>query len=95
MAALREPPENEFSFIYETGQNEMDAKGIPETSAWAEKLGCGARVRKADVVDAKPGYVYDSTGRTLVRMDGDGCRVRVRRKFSSIRIAGAGELWRT
>jgi len=61
MAALREPPENEFSFIYETGQNEMDAKGIPETSAWAEKLGCGARVRKADVVDAKPGYVYDST----------------------------------
>jgi hypothetical protein len=54
-------PDNEFSFIYETGQNEMDANGIPETSAWAEKLGCGARVRKADVVDAKPGYVYDST----------------------------------
>src|SRR5580704_18379360 len=29
-AALREPPTNEFSFIYETGQNEMDSKGIPE-----------------------------------------------------------------
>lgn len=54
-------PDNEFSFIYETGQNEMDAKGLPETSAWAEKLGCGARVRKADVTDVKPGYVYDST----------------------------------
>ncbi len=60
-AALREPPANEFSFIYETGQNEMDTKGIPETSEWAQKLGCGARVRKPDVVDTKPGYVYDST----------------------------------
>ena len=60
-AALREPPANEFSFIYETGQNEMDSKGMPETSEWAEKLGCGARVRKPDVVDTKAGYVYDST----------------------------------
>ncbi len=54
-------PDNEFSFIYETGQHEMDAKGLPETSEWAQKLGCGARVRKPDVVDTKPGYVYDST----------------------------------
>jgi hypothetical protein len=54
-------PANEFSFIYETGQNEMDAKGLPETSEWATKLGCGARVRKPDVVDTKAGYVYDST----------------------------------
>ncbi len=60
-AALREPPANEFSFIYETGQNEMDSKGIPETSEWAQKLGCGPRVRKPDVVDTKAGYVYDST----------------------------------
>jgi pimeloyl-ACP methyl ester carboxylesterase len=60
-AALRALPDSEFSFIYETGQNEMDAKGLPETSAWAEKLGCGARVRKPDVIDAKAGYVYDST----------------------------------
>jgi pimeloyl-ACP methyl ester carboxylesterase len=60
-AALRELPSNEFSFIYETGRNEMDSKGIPETSEWAQKLGCGPRVRKADVVDTKPGYVYDST----------------------------------
>jgi hypothetical protein len=54
-------PANQFSFIYETGQNEMDTKGMPETSEWAEKLGCGARIRKPDVVDTKAGYVYDST----------------------------------
>jgi poly(3-hydroxybutyrate) depolymerase len=53
-------PGNDFSFIYETGQHEMDAKGMPETSAWAEKEGCGVRFRKADVVDSKAGYVYDS-----------------------------------
>jgi len=58
-AALRELPSGEFSFIYETGRNEMDAKGLPETSAWAEKLGCAARVKKPDVVDTTPGYVYD------------------------------------
>ncbi|HTS76475.1 MAG TPA: alpha/beta hydrolase [Bryobacteraceae bacterium] len=59
-AALRELPSAEFSFIYETGRNEMDAKGLPETSKWAEKLGCSARVRKADIVDTTPGYVYDT-----------------------------------
>jgi hypothetical protein len=53
-------PGNDFSFIYETGQHEMDAKGLPEVSAWAQKESCGARVRKADVVDSKAGYVYDS-----------------------------------
>ncbi|HWE51979.1 MAG TPA: hypothetical protein VG273_19460 [Bryobacteraceae bacterium] len=54
-------PANDFSFIYETGEHEMDAKGLPETSTWAAKEGCGARVRKADVVDTKPGYVYDGS----------------------------------
>ena len=50
-------PGNDFSFIYETGEHEMDAKGLPGTSAWAEKEGlrsagsetgcgrCQARVR--------------------------------------------------
>jgi hypothetical protein len=61
MAALREPPTSDFSFIYETGQFEMDEKGVPETSAWAEKFNCGPRVRLPDVADTKPGYVYDST----------------------------------
>ena len=60
-AAATGLPDGDFSFIYETGQHEMDAKGLPETSAWAAKLGCGARVRRADVVDSKAGYVYDST----------------------------------
>ncbi len=54
-------PDNQFSFIYETGRSEMDEKGLPETSEWAHKLGCGTRVRKPDVVDTKAGYVYDST----------------------------------
>jgi hypothetical protein len=61
MAALREPPANDFSFIYETGEHEMNDKGIPETSAWAAKYNCGERVRGADIVDTKAGYVYDST----------------------------------
>ncbi len=57
---LQNLPSNEFSFIYETGRNEMDAKGLPETSAWAQKLGCSARVRKGDIADTIPGYVYDT-----------------------------------
>ncbi len=61
MAALREPPASNFSFIFETGQREMDDKGMPETSAWAAKLGCGARRSAEEIVDSKPGYVYDST----------------------------------
>jgi len=60
-SALRESPENKFSFIYETGSHEMDEKGLPEASQWAEQLGCGARVRKGDVIDTKAGYVYDSS----------------------------------
>jgi pimeloyl-ACP methyl ester carboxylesterase len=54
-------PEATFSFIYETGQHEMNDKGLPETSAWAAKLGCGERRRLPDIGDTKAGYVYDST----------------------------------
>ncbi|HJZ67796.1 MAG TPA: alpha/beta hydrolase [Blastocatellia bacterium] len=61
MAALREPPTADFSFIYETGQREMDDKGLPETSDWAKKYGCGPRRKQDDIVDSKSGYVYDST----------------------------------
>jgi Alpha/beta hydrolase family len=60
-AALRELPAGEFSFVYETGQREMDDKGIPESSEWAAKLSCGARRQGAEIVDTKAGYVYDST----------------------------------
>lgn len=33
--------------------------GAACTSAWAQKYGCGARVKKDDIVDDKPGYVHD------------------------------------
>jgi hypothetical protein len=61
LAALREPPVNDFSFIYETGQREMDDKGVPETSDWARKYSCGLRRAPEETVDNKAGYVYDST----------------------------------
>jgi hypothetical protein len=64
-------PEATFSFIYETGRHEMDARGLPETSAWAAKLGCAARVELPDVIDSKAGYVYDS-GRQNPGSDGWG-----------------------
>ena len=60
-AALREPPANDFSFIFETGQHELGDLPIPDASPWAEKYGCGARIRVSGVIDTKPGYVYDST----------------------------------
>jgi poly(3-hydroxybutyrate) depolymerase len=50
-------PACEISHIYETGEHEIT--DLQTTSAWAEKLGCGARVREADVVDTRPGYVWD------------------------------------
>ena len=61
MAALREPPAADFSFIYETGRREMDDKGLLETSEWAAKYGCGARGKPEEIIDTKAGYVYDST----------------------------------
>ncbi|HWX42999.1 MAG TPA: alpha/beta hydrolase [Blastocatellia bacterium] len=61
MAALREPPAADFSFIYETGRREMDDKGIPETSAWAAKYNCGQRRPAEEIVDTQAGYVYDGT----------------------------------
>lgn len=58
---LEELPEQDFSFIYTTGEREVSAEGVPETSAWAEKLGCKERVSRGEVVDKKAGYVYDGT----------------------------------
>ena len=54
-------PSNEFSFIYETGQREMDEKGLPESSEWAVKLGCGPRTAPVEIADTKAGYVYDGS----------------------------------
>lgn len=61
MAALREPPAADFSFVFETGQREMDDKGLPEASDWAKKYNCGPRKKSQDIADTKAGYVYDST----------------------------------
>jgi hypothetical protein len=60
-AALRELPASDFSHIYETGEREIDEKGIPATSEWAAKYNCGTRRKPEEVVDTKAGYVYDST----------------------------------
>ena len=46
-----------FSHIYETGEHEIT--DLQSTSAWAEALGCGPRVKEPDVVDTQPGYVWD------------------------------------
>jgi pimeloyl-ACP methyl ester carboxylesterase len=59
-ALLRELPAVDFSFIYETGQREVDDKGVPDTSDWAKKYACGARGPAQEIVDTRGGYVYDS-----------------------------------
>ena len=60
-AALRELPSSDFSFIFETGEREMDEKGLPEASAWAAKFSCGPRQKGEAVVDTKAGYIYDGS----------------------------------
>lgn len=45
-------PSCDFSFIFTTGEKEIT--GLPETSPLAQKFACGARVRKADIVDTQP-----------------------------------------
>ena len=51
-------PDCEFSHIYTSGEHEIVS--LPQTSPWAERYACDARVREADVVDTKPGWVEDS-----------------------------------
>jgi hypothetical protein len=48
-------PSCDFSYLFATGDKEMT--GLPETSPWAQKYACGARVRKTDVVDSQPGKI--------------------------------------
>jgi hypothetical protein len=54
-ASSEQVPDCDFSFIYTAGQ--LEIAGLPETSPWAQKYGCGARVRRPDVVDTRAGYV--------------------------------------
>src|SRR5258708_19233231 len=61
LAALREPPVADFSFIYETGQRELDDKGVPDTSERPNKYSCSPRRNGEEAVDTRAGYVYDRT----------------------------------
>lgn len=62
LAAMNATPACDFSFIFTQGENEAKAQGgLPETSGWAEKYGCGPRAPAREVADAKQGYVWDST----------------------------------
>ncbi len=60
-ALLSSLPENEFSFIFTTGEREMGEPGLPAESEWATKLGCDGQRRLTDVVDTQAGYVYDGS----------------------------------
>jgi hypothetical protein len=48
-------PSCDISYIFTTG--ELEITGLPESSPWAEKYGCAARERRADIVDDRKGYV--------------------------------------
>jgi len=50
-------PACDFSHIFAIGRHEIES--LPETSPWADKYGCGARIREKDIVDDKPGHVWD------------------------------------
>jgi poly(3-hydroxybutyrate) depolymerase len=56
-AAQPAEPGCDFSHIFAIGQHEIAS--LPPTSAWAQKFGCGARVRRDDVTDDEPGLVHD------------------------------------
>lgn len=55
-------PAYPFSHIYAAGEHEFTPAGLPKTSPWAEKLKCGRREQRSDIVDSKAGYVYDGSG---------------------------------
>jgi pimeloyl-ACP methyl ester carboxylesterase len=56
-APVASDPTCDFSHIFAIGEHEIAS--LPQTSSWAQKYTCGARVRREDVVDTKPGYVHD------------------------------------
>ncbi len=53
-------PACDFSNIFTQGEHEA-RPGAVEQSTWAQKYGCTNRVKRANVVDVKQGYVWDST----------------------------------
>jgi hypothetical protein len=58
-AATQGLPTSDFSFIFETGEREMDEKGLPAASEWAAKFACGPKAKGDEIVDTKAGYIYD------------------------------------
>jgi hypothetical protein len=52
-------PTCNISYIFVSGESEIVS--LPETSPWAQKYRCGARLREPDVIDAVPGYVHGET----------------------------------
>ena len=50
-------PACDFSHIFAIGEYEIES--LPETSPWADKYGCDARVRREDIVDEQAGHVWD------------------------------------
>ncbi len=53
-------PDFAFSHIYETGEHELTAAGLPGESLWARKLNCGGQTLGARVIDSQAGYVADT-----------------------------------
>jgi len=60
-ALLAEVPQSDISFIYTTGEREVDAEGVPPDSALATAYQCGPRTEARVVEDEKGGYVYDAS----------------------------------
>jgi hypothetical protein len=57
-------PSRPFSFIYETGEHELTAAGLPRDSKWAQQLGCRAQAAPREIRDTKAGYVFDGRAQT-------------------------------
>jgi hypothetical protein len=92
MAALREPPPASFSF-FETGEHEFGDQPIPEDYPWEAKFGCGARVRRPDVVDTNAGYVYDPTRQDPGSEAWDAYRDPVRSRSSNMHTLRMAASW--
>jgi pimeloyl-ACP methyl ester carboxylesterase len=58
-ALYAQPLKHDISFIFTTGEREMDDNGLPGVSSVAEQLNCGPQSTPRRVTDTKPGYIYD------------------------------------
>lgn len=53
-------PECDFSHVFTAGEHETSGGSVAATSRWAERYDCDARVRQLNVIDTRPGLVYDN-----------------------------------